>query len=341
MTKLRRNRLIVVLGMHRSGTSAIARGLQVLGVDLGVQLIPPVDGNNAKGFWEDIHFNALDVEMLAAIESDWNYVGAIDTNDLEVLHRQGYFLRALELVQEKVSSSPIFAFKDPRVAKLLPFWTEVFAYGKFDVSYVLVVRHPLSVAKSLTKRDGLEAEQSYLLWLGHVLTSLSNSADKKRVLVDYDRLMQSPDHELSRIAKHLELEIDPKELQNYKTEFLDEELRHSFYDLNHLLLDDACPPLVQEVYSDLLDVASDSSVFSGLESKVARWLDEFERLKSTLKLIDKFLARIAESEGQVDLSHTIAERDRKIEEITNTISWKLTRPLRVLSRALSRLANKG
>jgi hypothetical protein len=104
----------------------------------------------------------------------------IDSSDVEILHNQGFFLRAVELLREKVSESPIFAFKDPRVAKLLPFWKDVFAHCNFDVDYVLAVRNPLSVVNSLTKRDGLDAEQSYLLWLGYVITSLTHTTGKKK-----------------------------------------------------------------------------------------------------------------------------------------------------------------
>ena len=47
-------RLIIMLGMHRSGTSTITRGLKVLGVELGNKLMPPVLGDNDKGYFEDI-----------------------------------------------------------------------------------------------------------------------------------------------------------------------------------------------------------------------------------------------------------------------------------------------
>ena len=58
-------RLIVVLGMHRSGTSAITRGLQVMGVGLGDRMMPAMP-DNVKGFWEDVDLNALNMEMLSA-----------------------------------------------------------------------------------------------------------------------------------------------------------------------------------------------------------------------------------------------------------------------------------
>jgi hypothetical protein len=167
--------------------------------------------------------------------------------------------------------------------------------------------------------------------------------------------MQSPSYELRRIAKHLELEIDSRELQNYKTEFLSKELRHTFYNLNDLLLDDACPPLVQEIYSDLLDVASDDYVFGGFDSKVVRWSDEFERLKSPLKLIDKFLAQKVVATQTIDereasltrLEQTIAERDASLTRLKQTLtdvynsnSWKMMKPFRIIKKIINELLAK-
>ena len=64
--------------MHRSGTSAITRGLQVMGVELGDNLMPALKGDNDKGYWEDIDLNALNIEMLSAIGSRWDCVSPIN-----------------------------------------------------------------------------------------------------------------------------------------------------------------------------------------------------------------------------------------------------------------------
>lgn len=354
--KIKNNRLIVVLGMHRSGTSVITRSLQIMGVGLGDRLMPPVEGNNAKGFWEDVDLNALNIEMLNTVDSDWFYVQAIKSIDIEILHKQGYFLRAVELLREKVSSSAIFAFKDPRVAKLLPFWKDAFTHCNLDVDYVLAVRNPLSVVKSLMKRDALDAEQSYLLWLSYVITSLTYSAGKKRVFVDYDRLIKSPDNELNRVVKYLDLEINPTELQKFKTEFLDKDLRHTLYNPSDLLLDEACPPLVREIYAVLLDVASDNVSFDELDSKVANWATELDRLKSPLMLIDKLFVQkvvamnaVSERDAQiVSLTQALAskkadidnyiqqlqDRQYQLDTLLSSISWRLTTPLRNIAKMM-------
>lgn len=337
---------MVVLGMHRSGTSALTRGLQVMGVDLGDRMMPPNENINAKGFWEDLDLNTLNIEMLSAINSDWHHVSHIEARDVEALHKAGYFPRAVELLRAKVGNSLLFAFKDPRVAKLLPFWKEVFSHCQFNVSYVLAVRHPLSVAKSLAKRDGFDVGKSYLLWLGHVITSLTGSAGNQRVLVDYDYLMRSPDHELHRIAKKLDLTIDPAELQSYKSEFLDEGLRHTVYGLNDLLSDDACPPLVREVYKALLAVASDQILIDDLDFQhtVIRWGSEFERLQAILILVDKLSKAnqvVDELDEQIAHSRAFnwvqskqAEREEEIDSLNKAMAGRDER-IASLNRAVN------
>jgi glycosyltransferase involved in cell wall biosynthesis len=290
-----------------------------MGVILGDRIMPPVEGDNPKGYWEDLDLNELNIEILRAIDSDWYNLAAIDVFDIEILRKQGYFLRAVELLRQKVSNAPIFGFKDPRMAKLLPFWKGVFSHCQFDVSYVIAVRNPLSVVKSLDKRGVIAAEQGYLLWLSHVITSLTESMGDKRVVVDYDRLLQSPDHEIKRMAKHLDLKIDPTELQKYKTEFLDQKLRHTVYDVNDLLLDALCPPIVREIYPVLLEVASEKIKFDDLQqlqSKIAQWSDEFERLELSLRLIDKFFAQ------KLVATKTVAERDGQLASLNQKVHDK-------------------
>jgi GT2 family glycosyltransferase len=318
--EMKSNKLVVVLGMHRSGTSVITRGLQVMGVELGNHFLPTVKEVNAKGFWEDADINVLNIEMLGALNSNWFNLAPIQLGDLEVLRKDGYFLRAVELLRQKVSSARTFGFKDPRVVKLLPFWKAVFKHCQFDVSYVLAVRHPLSVVKSLSKRDGLEAEQCYLMWLGHVIASLNDSVGEKRVLVDYDRLMQAPDRELIRIAKCANLEISHVELQNYKTDFLDQGLQHTVFDLSDLSLDVTCPPIVREVYATLLDLACDKTSLDDIDlhNKVVRWSAEFEYLQPSLLLADKlYIQKLGSIQAVANRDEQIAFLNLKATELND------------------------
>ena len=311
-------RIIVVLGMHRSGTSAVTCGLTALGVDLGDTLMPPIEGVNAKGFFEDIDIYAFNVEILEFISSDWHCLAPIEPHDIETLNQKGYFLRAVDLLRRKTAGTQLFGFKDPRLAKLLPFWKPVFTHCGFDINYVLIIRNPLSVAQSLANRDGFSHEKSYMLWMGHVLTSLEHTETYLRALVDYDRLMEEPQKNIEFIAKYLGLTVDAQALQRYQSEFIDDKLRHTIYDKNDLVLDRACPPLVHELYVALLDVVADNRQqidLPAFHDRTKIWINEFERLKSGLRLADQLTEQIDR------LRQSIAVRDSEITGIiTSAIS---------------------
>ena len=294
-----------------------------MGVSLGDRLTPSNEEVNAKGFWEDIDINLFNVELLSAVNSDWHHLAPILPRDVDQLRKQGYMTRATGLLRQKVGKNAVFGFKDPRLVKLIPFWQDVFTHCAFDVSYVLALRHPLSVVDSLTKRDTFQREKSYLLWLGHVISSLAATDGCRRVLVDYDLLMQDPDRELGRVASCLDLKIEVAELRRYKAEFLDAGLRHSHYALNDLVLDDACPRLVQEIYGALLAPSEgrtsiEDEIFDNL---IAHWVEELERLKPSLVLADKLLEfGTASVRKLAERDVEMAERDKSIVALDKAVA---------------------
>jgi hypothetical protein len=328
-----KKRIIVVLGMHRSGTSAITRGLQAVGVELGDRLMPGGE-TNPKGFSEDQDICQLNRELLHELGSNWHHLSPISLGEMDTHQKNPYFFRALELLLQKSRGRGIFGFKDPRTIKLFPFWKKVALQCHLDISCILAIRHPLSVSQSLTKRDGFDAEKNYFLWLGHIVESLSGSTGLKRVLVDYDKLMLSPELELNRIAEKLDLKINQIELETYTSEFLDKALRHTTYCLDDLSLDDACPPIVREIYTTLLEIASDKADLESpaLQNQIESWMNEYERLKPILALVDKASARVIEGAKQN------AELRSRIEDLYASTSWQLTRPIRAAKIIISKSA---
>jgi len=205
MAKIKK-RIVVVLGMHRSGTSAITRGLRVLGVELGNSLIPASPLDNEKGFFEDTDLKDLNEKILKKLGRVW-HGGISPINRAELLGKnlKPEKNKALKLLAKKVRNHNIFGFKDPRVSVILPFWREVFKELNLDDCYLITIRNPASVSQSLYKRNGYANEYSVLLWTKHYLCALQDSKGRKRVVVDYDRLLNSPGHQLKRISKALEL----------------------------------------------------------------------------------------------------------------------------------------
>lgn len=145
---------VVVLGMHRSGTSALAGVLNLLGCDAPAnQMKPTVD--NEKGYFESTSVLTLHNDLLSSAGSSWDdwlpiNPGWFKSNRVEEFHD-----RALELVKGEFGDSRLFVLKDPRICRLVPFWEDVLKESGAAPRYVLTHRNPLEVAASLAKRDGM------------------------------------------------------------------------------------------------------------------------------------------------------------------------------------------
>ncbi len=240
-------KVIVVIGMHRSGTSTVMNALSCLGVSLGDSLLPPgVD--NPKGFFEDKSVNDLNIEMLDAIGQTWFSLSLVSDDDINKLVALGYVDKAIALLNDKTRNTAVFGFKDPRVSKLLKFWKLVFTRMNCEVQYVLCLRHPLSVANSLLKRNKSPIKKGYLLWLSYNLSIVTESQDLRLIVLDYDQLIESPVSHIQNLAKQLNLSVDPVLVDQFANEFLDENLRHTNFDESALVNDPNCPSLVAKAH---------------------------------------------------------------------------------------------
>lgn len=223
--------MAIVAGMHRAGTSAIARGLAVLGFDLGPRLMSADVRMNARGFFEDVDIVALDDTLLALVGADWKSVALLDRTDWQEDRVASSRDDARQLLAQRLAPGR-FACKDPRMPRLLPFWQARLVELGVREGYVIAVRHPASVVASLTTRDGLDVRRSAWLWLVHFAASLAYTQGRPRVVVDYDRLLADPRWELARVARAFGLpepaEHDPG-LVEFRTAFLSPDLRHAHF----------------------------------------------------------------------------------------------------------------
>ena len=164
-------RLVLVLGMHRSGTSALARGLRVLGIALGDDLLP-AHPCNPKGFFEDAGLYAFNKALLTRLNLTWQSPEAPDAKVLHTLAAGPPGVAALDLLREKSAGQAVLGLKDPRMSRLLPFWRPVLTASGLRAHCVISLRHPDSVAHSLRQRDRLDPETGHMLWLAHMLDIL-------------------------------------------------------------------------------------------------------------------------------------------------------------------------
>jgi glycosyltransferase involved in cell wall biosynthesis len=304
-------RVIAVLGMHRSGTSAIARSLQTLGVGLGDNL-HPAGFDNPKGFWEDRDCIAINEELLEQFGSAYDHLNLAWNIDITNPAIASLYSKAVRLVSESVSKSGgIWGVKDPRMCRLLQFWKRVFDDCGCNVSYVITLRNPRSVAESLMSRNNIPYEKSYFLWLQHMVPIILDSRDETRVIVDYDLLMESPVEQITRIAQELDLPFDisnNNSLKDFLEGFLEKDLRHSSYTVSQLVQDDSLPADVFKAYKLLLRAAWDEISINAEEIQ-----STFEKLEDNLQAYAPAFTYANSLEAErTSLYHVIADQNAQI-----------------------------
>ncbi len=146
-------RCILIVGMHRSGTSSLAGSLQERGLCLGQVFTE--NPHNAKGNRENAQVMDLNERVLAASGGAWDAPPKNLTWSEELSQHRDQLIASYE----QASQGP-WGFKDPRTLVTLPFWEA----GLRHINVVGTFRHPLSVAQSLRQRSGMRVEQGLELW---------------------------------------------------------------------------------------------------------------------------------------------------------------------------------
>lgn len=224
------SKVICVLGMHRSGTSAITRAINLLGADLGDQekLWPPGD-DNPEGFWEHRDIVTVHEKILGVLKSYWDTTTPLPDKWWESKRMESYRSELEDIVVDQFINKPLWLWKDPRTCLLLPLWQEILAKLKIEVSYVVCFRNPVDVMKSLHRRNNFGTEKSYGIWILYTLSSLFWTLDSKRVILRYDSFLEDWEPSLRRISNTLSIPWpeDDSELRSEMVDFIKPTLRHN------------------------------------------------------------------------------------------------------------------
>jgi hypothetical protein len=251
------DKVVIVLGMHRGGTSALTRGLEALAIDLGHNLKPAVPNVNDTGFFEDAGLSAINDDILALMGSRWDTLHLACLPPVDEPRSRVLSSRAERLIRKQFEHSTCFAFKDPRTCRTLPFWQDVIDGLELKPFYILCFRNPLSTARSLATRDNFSRRKSYWLWLMHMLEAARLTTGARRLFVEFESLLSGPERILAQIESFLDderIRISVTALETY-VEFLQSSLVHHSATPLELEEDPSCPELVRSVYALLLEHA--------------------------------------------------------------------------------------
>lgn len=333
---------VVILGMHRSGTSMLTRVCNLLGLELGDDLIPPRQ-DNEKGFFESKPITDHNEFLFTLFGSNSQGVIPFPDNWTAQKEVKATKKRILAFLKKGFKDKPFWGFKDPRICRLMPLWLEVFSTLKVTPKYLICFRHPHEVVTSLAKRKNLGGEEidyehGMLFWLQHNLDLEYYSRDSRRGFIHFPDLYHDVEGCVTTASKRAGI-IWPKGFKDIKKElsgYISPSLRHHVSKQQETL-----PDLVDTVYSVFLTAAKTGRVNTGALDKVREQvamltrpsLRYYERQNAAIRILEKGVvsAQNAKEHAQNRLTakeRHIEELETALEQITQSISWRMLAPVR-------------
>jgi sulfotransferase family protein len=196
---------LCVAGMHRSGTSLVARLLAASGVYAGspAELVEPAP-DNPEGFGESLPFLRLNDAVLARLGGFWDRPPAMPPGWAVSPRLSNLRQEAATLVARFGGQEPWF-WKDPRNSLTVAFWRDVIP----DLRVVVCVRNPQEVVASLERRGGPDAAAGWALWLAYNRRVLAEAPAEHTVVTHYEAYLYDAPAELRRVVSELGLPIHP------------------------------------------------------------------------------------------------------------------------------------
>src|SRR5258706_409347 len=280
---------VSVAGMHRSGTSMVAKLLHLAGLYLGQE--EDISGpapDNLDGFWENAKFVKLNDRLLAVAGGGWDCPRPLprDWEDLE----EFFPLRVrAELLLAEFSGREPWGWKDPRNSITLPFWEWFLP----QLPVVVCVRNPLEVVRSLQRRNHLSFELVVGLWKTYAESVLQNTSPETRIVTHYESFFSNPEAEIRRLLGFLKLPAsDP--VVELCLGAVSEGLRHNRS--SHQELGDGVDAEVRDLYAQLSDEAGWPGELIESGAGEAAGAEGVTEAAPVLSELDPLRAQVAERE---------------------------------------------
>lgn len=188
---------LMVVGMHRSGTSAVGEVLSKLGLDVGTGTEYERETGNARGLYEwreTVEFNEA---WLARYDSAWWAPPRLGTNDWREIDLRQLAASRRELPYFTGEIRNWFV-KDPRISLLIPLWDRLLLARS---PLVIVVRSPIATAASIRLRSGMHTARSLALGAEHYRAIYAALLDRPALVVNYERMLADPVATIEALAE--------------------------------------------------------------------------------------------------------------------------------------------
>lgn len=251
---------VLVLGMHRSGTSAVTRIVNLLGLPLGRdEGLLAGDERNAKGYWESANLMLFHEHLLYRLGGSWDAPPALKAGWEDAWQLALMVGRARVAFKDAYGDVRTFAWKDPRTSLTLPFWQRALRPQK--ALAIVVHRSPVSVAESLQARDGMAKRDALALWEAYNRASLRHVGDLPTTYVAYETLMSDPvatAYQMARFLASNGVAVQEPPVRAIE-EFVDPTLRHHATALTDLARDREVTEGQRQLARQLASLSSESA----------------------------------------------------------------------------------
>jgi hypothetical protein len=214
-------RACCITGMHRSGTSMVARLLNECGMFLGSpdELTRPAP-DNLGGYFENSEFVTLNEDLMRQFDGTWDKPPRFPEGWEFSSHAAKMVTRGEKLVAK--SRQAYWGWKDPRTSITLPFWRRLVP----DLRVVICLRNPIEVDESLFLRgDDSFYPSSFELWTSHYQRLLAAIPPQQRLVTHYQSYFEAPRAELKRLLTWLEMPVSDEAIKR-AAEFVSNNIRH-------------------------------------------------------------------------------------------------------------------
>lgn len=200
---------IVVLGMHRSGTSLLALILKELGVNMGEKTLEGTS-SNPYGHEEDIEFLRINQNMLRAMGGSWDFPPREDV----IAKKISRFSDTIQnIIEQRDSNNMIWGWKEPRTTLLME------AYSKYlnNPKYICMYRNVEDVAKSLKKRNMMPVSKGISLAneYNERMEKFLQSVEKSNIMkISFEEMNQNSTEVIYELIDFLDINPDSKQIEN-------------------------------------------------------------------------------------------------------------------------------
>ncbi|MBU4566200.1 MAG: hypothetical protein KMY53_05220 [Desulfarculus sp.] len=341
--------LILVLGMHRSGTSALTRVINLLGATLSPNLLPQAP-DNQRGFWESVGVRDANEAVLEALGSAWYDFAPLPAEAAESPGLAEPLENLARVLDRDLPQEGLAVLKDPRLCRLAPLVLPLLARQGREVKVAFIHRHPWEVARSLELRNGFDQDLSLLLWLRHTVDAEAHTRELPRAMCAYEEILKDWAAVARRLGNGLGLTwpVEPDQARFAVEAFVSPGMRH-----HHAGHQDAALPATPlgrtaaRVQALLLESGGDFACLPAQAfDEIRAQLDQAAALCAPLVLrqagkmrppseLAKAGIRTLSSQ-YLRLAEAMLAKGKELEHITTSRIWRATLSLRLVAGRLKR-----